>query len=163
MRHRGAGLRDHQDLCTDPRAPRDEPRSHRLAASLCDYLRGLACSNHRVTCASRCAVRRTQSRGLERRVDDWWQGSSQDHEVSLGRWNAFLLNRRLCHGTESRPVASLILERQFLLYSHVARRPTVDLAHWVVLARDTQKWRRPRGSPRNSQMGRGDRSCRGAL
>ncbi len=78
-------------------------------------------------------------------------------------WNDFVSNQRLLHETESRPVTSIVRESQLRLYGHVARLPDVDPAHRVLSVRDNPRWRRPRGRPRKSWLGKVDRSCRELL
>ncbi len=78
-------------------------------------------------------------------------------------WNNFVSNQRLLHETESRPVNSIDGERQLRLYGHLARLPDVDPAHTVLSVRDNPGWRRPRGRPRNSWLGKVDGSCRELL
>ncbi len=79
------------------------------------------------------------------------------------RWNDFVSNQRLLHETESRPVTSIVRERQLRLYGHVTRLPDVDPAHRILSVRDDPGWRRPRGRPRNSWLGKVGRSCRELL
>ncbi len=51
-------------------------------------------------------------------------------------WNDFISNQRLLYETESRPVTSIVRERQLWLYGQVARLPDVDPPHRVVCVRD---------------------------
>ncbi len=69
-------------------------------------------------------------------------------------------NQRLLHETGSRSVTSIVRERQLRLYGHMARLPDVDPANRVLSVRDNPEWRRPSGRPRNSWLGKIDRSCR---
>ncbi len=75
------------------------------------------------------------------------------------RWNVFVSTQRLLHETGSRFVTSIDRERQLRLYGHVARLPDVDPAHRVLSVRDNPEWRRPTGRPRNSWLGKINRSC----
>ncbi len=68
-------------------------------------------------------------------------------------------NQRLFHETASGSVTSIVRERQLRLYGHVARLPDVDPAHRVLSVRDNPEWRRLRERPRNSWLGKNDRSC----
>ncbi len=81
------------------------------------------------------------------------------HRIMGYRWNDFVSNQRLLHETGSKSVTSIVRERQLRLYGHVARLPDVDPAHMVLSVRDNREWRRPRGQPRNSWVGKIDRLC----
>ncbi len=93
-----------------------------------------------------------------------WRGVSISFVPSAfaGSWGTtgmILSNQRLLHETEWRPVTTIVRERQLRLYGHVARLPDVDPAHKVLSVRDNPGWRRPMGRPRNSWLGKVDRSC----
>ncbi len=92
----------------------------------------------------------------------WYQVPSQNHWY---RWNDFVSNQRLLQETGSRSVTSIVRERQLRLYGHVARLPDIDPAHRVFSIRDNPEWRRPRGRPRNSWLGKlgQNRSCQDRL
>ena len=100
----------------------------------------------------------TLNSDLERRLNVL--GTKCLRRIMGYRWNDYVSNDRLLHETESRPVISIVRERQLRLYGHVARLPEVDPAHRVLSVRDNPEWRRPRGRPRNSWLGKIDRSCR---
>ncbi len=75
-------------------------------------------------------------------------------------WNDFISNQRLLHETELRPVTtSIVRECQLQLYGYVARLPEVEPANRVLSVRDNPKWRRQRGWPHNSWLGKVDWSC----
>ena len=100
----------------------------------------------------------TLTRDLERRLDVF--GTMSLRRIMGYRWYDFVSNERLLRETDSRHVTSIICERQLRLYGHVARFPEIDPAHRVISAGDNPEWRRPRGRPRNSWLGKVDRSCR---
>ena len=52
------------------------------------------------------------------------------------RWYDFVSNQRLFRETDSRPIISIVCQRQLLLYGHVARYPKADPAYQVVSERD---------------------------
>ncbi len=106
-------------------------------------------------------VRHMLNRDLERRLDVF--GSKCLRRIMGYRWNDFVSNQRLLHETGSRSVTSIVHERQLRLYRHVARLPDVDPAHRVLSVRDNPEWRRRRGRPRNSWLGKVDRLCRDRL
>ncbi len=64
---------------------------------------------------------------------------------------------------ESSPVTSIVCEHKLWLYGHVARLPDVDPAHRVLSVKDNPALNRPRRRPRNSWLGKVDRSCRELL
>ncbi len=99
----------------------------------------------------------TLNSDLERRLNIF--GTKCLRKIMRYRWNDFMSNQRLLHETESRPVTSVVRERQHRLYGHVARLLDVDPAHRVLSVRDNPGWRRPKGRPRKSWLGRVDRSC----
>ena len=68
-------------------------------------------------------------------------------------------NERLYRETDSKPITSIVLQRQLRLYGHVARFPETDPAFRVVSERDNPEWRRPRGRPRSSWLGQVHASC----
>ncbi len=75
------------------------------------------------------------------------------------RWNDFVSNQRLLYETESRLVTGIVRELQLRLYGHVALLPDVHPAHRLDSVRDNPGLRRSRGRPRNSWLGKVDRSC----
>ncbi len=103
----------------------------------------------------------TLNRDLERRLDVF--GTKCLRRIMGYRWNDFVSNQRLLHETGSRSVASIVRECQLRLYGHVPRLPDVDPAHRFLSLRDNPEWRRPRRRPRNSWLGKIDRSCRDRL
>ena len=103
----------------------------------------------------------TLSSDLERRLNAF--GTKCLRRIMGYRWDNFVPNERLLHETESRPVISIVLERQLRLYGHVARLPDVDPTHRVLSVRDNPEWRRPAGRPRDSWLRRVDHSCRGVF
>lgn len=100
----------------------------------------------------------TLNTDLERRLNVF--GSRCLRRIMGYRWDDFVSNERLYHETESRPVISIVRERQLRLYGHVARFPDVDPTHRVLSTRDNPEWRRPRGRPRNSWLRKVDHTCR---
>ena len=83
-------------------------------------------------------------------------------DAFAGSWDTAgmtVSNQRLFHETDSRPITSIVRQRQLRLYGHVARYPEADPACWVVSVRDSPTWRRPRGRPQNSWMRQVDASC----
>ena len=60
-------------------------------------------------------------------------------------WNDFVSNQRLPRETESRPITTIVCQRQLRLYGHVARYPEADPACRFVSEMDNLGWRRPRG------------------
>ncbi len=103
----------------------------------------------------------TLNRDLESRLDAF--DTKCLRRIMGYHWNDFVSNQRLLHETGSRSVTSIVRERHLRLYGHVARLPDVDLAHRVLSVRDNPEWRRPMGRPRNSWLGKIDRSCQGRL
>ncbi len=103
----------------------------------------------------------TLNSDLERRLNVF--GTKRFRRIMGYRWQDFVSNQRLLHETESRPVISIVRERQLQLYGRVARLPDVDPAHRVLSVRDNPLCRRPIGYPRNSWLGKVDRSCRELL
>ena len=79
--------------------------------------------------------------------------------VSLGIVGMTVSNQRLLRETESRPITSIVCQRQLWLYGHVACYPEADPASWVVSERDNLWWRRSRGRPQSSWLGQVDASC----
>ena len=98
---------------------------------------------------------------LERRLNVF--GTRSLRRIMGYRWDDFVSNERLLQETAMRPITSIVRERQLRLYGHVARLPDVDPAHRVLSVGDNPEWRRPRGRPRNSWLGKVDRSCREML
>ena len=75
---------------------------------------------------------------------------------------------QLLRETESRPITTIIHQRQLLLYGHVAlwhcgMLPEGDPVSWVVSERDNPWWRKPCGRPQSSWLGQVDASCRELL
>ena len=52
------------------------------------------------------------------------------------RWYDFVSNQRLFLETDSRPITSIVCQRQLGLYGYVARYPEADPAYRVVSVRD---------------------------
>ena len=75
------------------------------------------------------------------------------------RWNDFVSNQRLLHETESKPITSIVRQRQLRLYGHVARYLEADSASRLISERDNPDWRTPRGRPQNSWLRQVDASC----
>ena len=69
----------------------------------------------------------------------------------------FVSNQRLFRETDSRPITSIVRQRQLRLYGYVARYPEADRACRVVSVRDNPT--RPRGRPQNSWLRQVDASC----
>ena len=67
------------------------------------------------------------------------------------RWNDFVSNQRLLRETESRPITSIVHQRQLRLYGHVARYP--EQLGLPISERDNPEWRRPRGAPKKFVAG----------
>ncbi len=80
---------------------------------------------------------------LERRINVF--GTKCLRMIMEYRWNDFISHQRLLRETESKPVTSIVCERQLRLYGHVARIPDVDPAHRVLSVMNNPGWRRPRG------------------
>ena len=62
-------------------------------------------------------------------------------------WNDFVSNQRLLRETESRPIISIVCQRQLCLNGHVVCYPEADPACQVVSER---AWKRARGHPQSS-------------
>ena len=75
------------------------------------------------------------------------------------RWYEFVSNQQLFRETDSRPISSIVRQRQLRLYGHVARYPEANPAYRVVSVRDNPTWRRPRGRPQKSWLQQVDASC----
>ncbi len=75
------------------------------------------------------------------------------------RWFDRVTNQRLLSETGSRPIVCTIRQRQLRLYGHVARFPEADPAYRAVFEIDNPRWRRPKGRPQNSQLGKVDEFC----
>ena len=103
----------------------------------------------------------TLNSDLKRRIDAF--GNKCLRRIMGYRWNDFVSNQRLLRETESRPITSIVCQRQLRLYGHVARYPEADPAHRVVSVRDNPAWRRPRGRPHSSWLGQVAVSCREVL
>ena len=103
----------------------------------------------------------TLNSDLKRRIDAF--GNKCLRRIMGYRWNDYVSNQRLLHETNSRPITSIICQRQLQLFGHVARFPEVDPAYRVVSVRDNPTWRRPRGRPQSSWLGQVDVSCRKLL
>ena len=81
------------------------------------------------------------------------------HTIMGYRWYDFASNQRLFRETDSRPITSIVCQRQLRLYGHVARYPEADPACRVVSVRGNPTWRRPRGRPQNSWLRQVYASC----
>ena len=68
-------------------------------------------------------------------------------------WNDLVSNQRLLRETESRPITSIVHQRQLRLYAHVARFPEADPASRVISERHNPEWSRPRERPQSSWLG----------
>ena len=99
----------------------------------------------------------TLNTDLKRRIDVF--GTRCLRRIMGYRWYDFVSNQRLFHETDSRPITSIVRQRQLRLYGHVARYPEADPACRVVSVRDNPTWRRPRGRPQNSWLRQVDASC----
>ncbi len=75
------------------------------------------------------------------------------------RWFDHVTNWRLLRETGSRPIVCTIRQRQLRLYGHAARFPQVNPAYRAVFERYNPGWRRPRGRPQSSWLGKVDESC----
>ena len=82
---------------------------------------------------------------------------SWDHGI-MGSYD-FVPSQRLFHETDSRPITSIVSQRQLWLYGHVARYPEADPAFRVGSERDNPTWRRSRGRPQNSRLWQVDVFC----
>ena len=71
---------------------------------------------------------------LKRQIDVF--GNKCLRSIMGYRWNDFVLNQRLLRETESRPIKSIVRQRQLRLYGHVARYPEADPAFRDVSPRD---------------------------
>ena len=58
------------------------------------------------------------------------------------RWNDLVSNQRVLCETESRPITSIVHQRQLRLYGYVARYQEADPASQVISERDNLKGRR---------------------
>ena len=103
----------------------------------------------------------TLNADLKRRIDVF--GTRCLRRIMGYRWDDFVSNQRLLHETESRPITSIVRQRQLRLYGHVARLPEADPSHQVLSLTDNPGWRRPRGRPHRSWLGQIDESCRELL
>ena len=99
----------------------------------------------------------TLNTDLKRRIDAF--GTKCLRRIIGYRWYDFVSNQRLLRETDSRPITSIVRQRQLRLYGHVARYPEADPACRVISVRDDPTWRRPRGRPRNSWLRQVDASC----
>ena len=86
---------------------------------------------------------KTLNTDLKRQIDVF--GNKCLHRIMGYCWNNFVSNQQLLRETESRPITSIVHQRQ--LCGHVACYPEVDPASRVVSERDNPGWRRPRGHP----------------
>ena len=71
---------------------------------------------------------------LKRQIDVF--GNNCLHRIMGYRWNNFALNHRLLRETESRPITSIVRQRQFWLYGNVARYPGADPVCRIVSEKD---------------------------
>ena len=73
----------------------------------------------------------TLTTDLKRRTDVF--GSKCLHMIMGYRWYDVVSNQRLFRETDSRPITSIVRQRQLRLYGHVARYLEADPACRVVL------------------------------
>ena len=99
----------------------------------------------------------TLNTGLKRLIDAF--GTRCLCRIMGYRWYDIVSNQRLFNETDSRPITSIVRQRQLRQYAHVARYPEADHACRVVSVRDNPTWRRPRGRPQNSWLRQVDASC----
>ena len=99
----------------------------------------------------------TLNADLKRRIDAF--DSNSLRRIMRYRCDDFVSNEWLYRETDSRPITSIVRQRQLRLYGHVARYPEADPACRVISVRDDPTWRRPRGRPRNSWLRQVDASC----
>ena len=99
----------------------------------------------------------TLNTDLKRRIDVF--GTRCLSRIMGYRWYEFVLNQRLIRVTDSRPITSIVCQRQLRLYGHMARYPEANPAYRVVSERGNLTWRRPRGLPQNSWLRQVDASC----
>ena len=99
----------------------------------------------------------TLNTNLKRQIDVF--GSKCLHSIMGYRWNDFVSNQRLLCETESRPITSIVHQRQLRLYGYVTRYPEADPASQVISERDNLEWRRPRGRQQSSWLEQVDASC----
>ncbi len=57
-----------------------------------------------------------------------------------------------------KPITSIECECQFSMHGHVVQFPNVDPTYKVVSVQENPEQKRPRGCPRNSWLGKVDRS-----
>ncbi len=76
----------------------------------------------------------TLNSDLEKRLNVF--GTKRLRRIMGYHWNDFVSKQGLLQETESKPVTSIVRERQLRLYGHVARLPDVDPAHRVLSVRD---------------------------
>ncbi len=74
-------------------------------------------------------------------------------------WCDRVTNKRLFHEPGSRPIACTIRQCQLRLYGHVTCFLEVNLAYRAVFERDNLEWRRPKGLPQSSWLGKVHESC----
>ena len=103
----------------------------------------------------------TLNADLKRRIDAF--GTRCLRRIMGYRWDDFVSNQRLLRETESRPITSIVRQRQLRLYGHVARFPEADPAYQVLFVPNNPEWVRPRGRPRRSWLEQIDQSCRELL
>ena len=99
----------------------------------------------------------TLNKDLKRQIDVF--GTRCLRWIMGYRWYDFVSLQRLFRETDSRPITSMVRQRQLRLYGYVARYPEADLAYRVVSVRDNPTWRRPRGRPQISWLRQVDASC----
>ena len=68
-------------------------------------------------------------------------------------------NQRLFRKTDSRPITSLVRQRQLRLYGHVVRYLESDPVYLVVSEKGNPSRRRPRGRPQKSWLRQVDAFC----
>ena len=98
----------------------------------------------------------TLNASLRRRVDAF--GTRSLRRIMGYSWREGVTNQRLLHETGSRPITSIVRQRQLRLFGHVARLPEADPAHQVLSVADNPGWRRPRGRPYCSWLEQIDKS-----
>lgn len=103
----------------------------------------------------------TLNSALKARLDSF--GTKCLRRIMGYTWRDHVSNQRILRETDSRPITSLIRERQLQLYGHVARFPEDDPTYRVISERVDPGWRRPRGRPRNSWLKQVDQICQDVL
>ena len=73
---------------------------------------------------------------LSQRQTDIFGNAFFFRRIMVYRWNDFVSNQQLLRGTESRPITSMVHQRQLRLYWYVARYLEADPASQVVSEKD---------------------------